>query len=65
MKTTIQKWGNSQGVRIPKAILDTVEWKENEKIQKNCNYKILKLKNKKSNDISEKMLKGLKSISKI
>ena len=32
MKTTIQKWGNSQGVRIPKAILDTVEWKENEKI---------------------------------
>ena len=32
MTTTIQKWGNSQGVRIPKAILDTVEWKENEKI---------------------------------
>ena len=32
MTTTIQKWGNSQGVRIPKAILDTVDWKENEKI---------------------------------
>ena len=32
MTTTIQKWGNSQGIRIPKAILDTVKWTENEKI---------------------------------
>lgn len=33
MTTTIQKWGNSQGIRIPKTILDTVQWKENEKIK--------------------------------
>lgn len=32
MTTTIQKWGNSQGVRIPKVLLDTVNWSENEKI---------------------------------
>ena len=32
MTTTIQKWGNSQGIRIPKIILDTVNWRENEKI---------------------------------
>ncbi len=32
MTTTIQKWGNSQGVRIPKTILDTVNWSENEQI---------------------------------
>lgn len=32
MTTTIQKWGNSQGVRIPKAVLDTVNWSENEQI---------------------------------
>ena len=32
MTTTIQKWGNSQGVRIPKIVLDTVKWTENEKI---------------------------------
>ena len=32
MTTTIQKWGNSQGVRIPKIILDTVNWAENEQI---------------------------------
>lgn len=32
MTTTIQKWGNSQGIRIPKTILDTVNWTENEEI---------------------------------
>lgn len=32
MTTTIQKWGNSQGVRIPKVLLDTINWSENEKI---------------------------------
>ena len=32
MKTTIQKWGNSQGIRIPKAMLDTLKWSENEKV---------------------------------
>ena len=32
MTTTIQKWGNSQGVRIPKIILDTVNWAEEEQI---------------------------------
>ncbi len=32
MTTTIQKWGNSQGIRIPKVILDTVNWEENEQI---------------------------------
>lgn len=32
MTTTIQKWGNSQGVRIPKTLLDTVNWAEDEQI---------------------------------
>ena len=32
MTTTIQKWGNSQGVRIPKILLDSVNWSENESI---------------------------------
>lgn len=27
---TLQKWGNSQGFRIPKTILETLEWQENE-----------------------------------
>ena len=28
MTTTIQKWGNSQGIRIPKMVLDSVNWSE-------------------------------------
>ena len=32
MTTTIQKWGNSQGIRIPTSILDSVGWTKNEQI---------------------------------
>ena len=32
MTTTIQKWGNSQGIRLPKIILDTVHWNDNEEL---------------------------------
>ena len=30
--TTIQKWGNSQGIRIPKHLLDSLKWSQGEKI---------------------------------
>lgn len=33
MYSNIQKWGNSQGIRIPKAILETALFKENELVQ--------------------------------
>jgi len=32
MTTTIQKWGNSQGVRIPKYILEDIKWHDNEQL---------------------------------
>ena len=32
MTTTIQKWGNSQGIRIPKFLLDAVQWSEDEQL---------------------------------
>lgn len=32
MTTTIQKWGNSQGIRIPKFILEAVHWNANENL---------------------------------
>lgn len=32
MITAIQKWGNSQGVRIPKFLLDAIQWSDNEQI---------------------------------
>ncbi len=33
MYTTIQKWGNSQGIRIPKALLDSLLLKENDPVE--------------------------------
>ncbi len=33
MYTTIQKWGNSQAVRIPKAILEMAEFRENDRVE--------------------------------
>ena len=32
MLVTIQKWGNSQGIRIPKKILENLKFKENERV---------------------------------
>ncbi|MEE5992048.1 MAG: AbrB/MazE/SpoVT family DNA-binding domain-containing protein [Oscillospiraceae bacterium] len=33
MTTSIQKWGNSQGLRIPKILLDTLNWTEGQQIE--------------------------------
>ena len=30
---TIQKWGNSQGLRIPKALLDAIGLRENDRVE--------------------------------
>lgn len=35
MQTVIQKWGNSQGIRIPKAFLDALGMSENETVDIN------------------------------
>lgn len=32
MTTTIQKWGNSHGIRIPKFILEALQWHDNDEI---------------------------------
>jgi len=33
MTTTIQKWGNSQGIRLPKIILDDLKMSEGEEVE--------------------------------
>jgi len=33
MITTIQKWGNSQAVRIPKAVLESLMLQENDQVE--------------------------------
>lgn len=35
MVATVQKWGNSLGIRIPRVILDTVNIVENDKVELN------------------------------
>lgn len=44
MYSTVQKWGNSQGIRIPKKILDSVNIKNNElvKIEEYKGYILIK-----------------------
>lgn len=32
IQTTIQKWGNSQGIRLPKNVIDAVNMKENDMV---------------------------------
>ena len=33
MYATIQKWGNSQGLRIPKPLLDALGLRENDRVE--------------------------------
>ena len=33
MLATVQKWGNSNAIRIPKHILAAVDWHENDKVE--------------------------------
>jgi len=33
METSLQKWGNSQGVRIPRHVLSTLGWQGNERVE--------------------------------
>lgn len=50
MQATIQKWGNSQGIRIPKAFLEALGMKENDLVELNRvddNIVITKIKRKK------------------
>ena len=32
MTTAIVKWGNSQGIRLPKPFLESLNWKENDSV---------------------------------
>lgn len=47
MFTSIQKWGNSQAVRLPKALLEQAGLKENDKVEiklQNNNLMIIPLR---------------------
>jgi len=49
--TTIQKWGNSQAVRLPKAILEMAQLRENDQVEikvQNGNLVIIPVKKHKT-----------------
>ena len=48
MRATIQKWGNSQAVRLPKAILETANIKENEQVRILAEYNQIVIKKTRS-----------------
>lgn len=33
MKTTLKKWGNSHGIRLPKYVLETMGWSDDEALE--------------------------------
>ena len=48
MFTTISRWGNSQGLRIPKAFLDTLGLKENDQVEISCQDDSITIRKSKS-----------------
>jgi antitoxin MazE len=58
MQATIQKWGNSQGIRIPKAFLDAVGMMENDTVELSRvdnDIVVTKVESKKYNNLSERL----------
>ena len=59
MYTTIQKWGNSQAVRIPKGILEMADLHENDKVEVAAdNHQIIISRVAKKHKSIEERLKG-------
>lgn len=56
LTTSISKWGNGQGIRIPKNVLDFLNWNDSEKVEiivEDNSIKIKKLSVKKRKNIKE------------
>lgn len=73
MTTKIQKWGNSQGLRIPKVMLDTVGFSVGQEIEiKASGHQILLKKTARQRrkpcrieDLLARMPKGMKSLAEV
>jgi antitoxin MazE len=58
MQATIQKWGNSQGIRIPKAFLDALGMRENDIVELSRvdnDIVVTKVEKKRYNNLSERL----------
>ena len=75
----ISKWGNGQGIRIPKNVLELLKWKKDDelemiiekgnlkiqKIEKNAYFTVLFVKNKDKGQFIGKKGKNIKKIKKV
>ena len=57
MYATIQKWGNSQAIRLPKGILEAADLHENDRIEINTDNNVIVIKrvNKKHKKLEERL----------
>lgn len=56
VQATIMKWGNSQGIRIPKGILKKVNLKENDRVEILCSEEEIIIRKKKTfNSLVERL----------
>ena len=58
MTTTVQRWGNSKGIRIPKIILDSVCWNENEELELSLEGEKLIVQKAQKRKTIEELFKG-------
>lgn len=61
MHTTIQKWGNSQGIRLPKLLLDIANLTDNDAVEviaENNSIIIKKADNKRKHKSIQERFKG-------
>jgi antitoxin MazE len=57
MYATIQKWGNSQAIRLPKGLLEVATFHENDKVEINAEKDciVIKRANKKHKTLEERL----------
>jgi antitoxin MazE len=58
MHTTIVKWGNSQGIRLPKTLLDIVGLSDNDSVEIIAKDKMLIIKPAKERLTIDKLFEG-------
>ncbi|WP_339331597.1 AbrB/MazE/SpoVT family DNA-binding domain-containing protein [Fusobacterium animalis] len=66
--STISKWGNGQGIRLPKTLLELLKWENNDKLEiivENENIRIKKIDSSKKEKILKNFLLTIKKNTKL
>lgn len=58
MLTTLQKWGNSHAIRLPKTFVDELHIQENQKLEISVNDEIITIKKAQQRMTFEDRIKG-------